>query len=157
MTPPKAGMTFMWTINEKGFIAMPFDPKEVFGKVRVPVKVTVNGHTYRSTIAGMGGPAFVPLRRSHHEAAGVETGQTVNVRIELDAEKREVKPPADLVKALKASASAWERWGELSFTHQREHVEAVEGAKKPETRARRITRAVEAIAAMKAKARKAPR
>jgi hypothetical protein len=146
-------MAFKWTINEKGFIAMPFDPIEVFGKVRVPVRVTVNGHTYRSTIAAMGGPAFVPLRRSHHQAAGVEAGQTVDVRIELDAEKREVKPPADLVKALKATPPAWDRWRELSFTHQREHAEAVVGAKKPETRARRIARAVEMIAAMKPKAR----
>jgi uncharacterized protein YdeI (YjbR/CyaY-like superfamily) len=55
-----------------------------------------------------------------------------------------VKPPADLVRALKA-ASAWERWQDLSFTHQREHVEAIEDAKKPETRVRRIERAVQMI------------
>ncbi len=56
-------------------------------------------------------------------------------------------PPADLVKALKAVPGAWDRWCELSFTHQREHAEAVEGAKKPETRARRIANAVAMVRA----------
>ena len=74
--------------------------------------------------------------------------------LELDAGKREVAPPADLVKALKAKPPAWERWRELSFSHQREHVEAVEEARRPETRARRIEAAVRMVAARPAKARK---
>ena len=127
-------------------IEIPFDPKEVFGKVRTPVKVTINSHTFRSTIARMGGQTFIPLRRSNREAAGVEGGQRVRVTLELDTEPRMVKPPADLVKALKAKAGAWQRWNELSYSHQREHVEAIEEARKPETRARRIAKAVEALA-----------
>ena len=75
-----------------------------------------------------------------------------NVRLDLDDEPRVVTPPADLVKALKAAAPAWDRWRELSYTHQREHAEAVEGAKKPETRARRVAGAVETVRAMKPKA-----
>lgn len=67
------------------------------------------------------------------------------VRLDLDTEARVIKPPADFVKALKAAPPAWERWKELSYSHQREHVEAIEGAKAPETRARRIDRAVQAI------------
>ena len=98
------------------FIPLGFDPKSVFGKVRAPVKVTLNGYTYRSTIAAMGGPPCIPLRRSNREA----------------------------VKAV----PLWERWRELSFTHQREHVEAIEGAKRPETRARRIAGAVRTIGRM---------
>ena len=70
------------------------------------------------------------------------------VRLELDTEKREVKPPADLVKALKASPAALERWRALSYTHQREHVEAIEDAKKPETRVRRIAAAVSMLMAV---------
>ena len=62
--------------------------------------------------------------------------------LDLDTEKREVTPPADFVKALKAAPTAWERWRALSYTHQREHVEAIEDAKKAETRARRIAAAV---------------
>jgi hypothetical protein len=127
------------------FIPLPFDPKEAFGKTRAPVRVTVNGYTYRSTIAAMGGPPCIPLRQSHREAAGLDGSETVDVRLELDTEKREVTPPADLAKALKAAPSVWAAWKALSYTHQREHVEAVEEAKKPETRARRIERAVQAL------------
>jgi|ERR1051325_1075080 hypothetical protein len=133
------------------FIPVPFDPKPVFGKIRAPVKVTVNGYTYRSTIAAMGGTTCIPLRKSNREAAGLEGGETVEVRLDLDEEKREVQPPADLVKALKAAPPAWERWQELPFTHQREYAEAVEGAKKAETRARRIEEAVKKIGARAAK------
>jgi hypothetical protein len=141
--------TFKTTIVRDGstcFIPLTFDPKAVFGKVRAPVKVTLNGYTYRSTIAAMGGPACIPLRKSNREAAGLAGGETINVRLELDTEPRVVKPPTDLVKALKA-ASVWDRWQELSYTHQREHAEAVTDAKKPETRARRIERAVQMIKA----------
>ena len=127
------------------YIPVPFDPKAVFGKVRAPVKVTLNGYTYRSTIAAMGGPPCIPLRKSNREAAGVQGGETLPVTVELDTEERVVKPPADLVKALKGAPQAWERWQELSYTHQREYAEAVEEAKPPGTRARRIERAVEAL------------
>jgi hypothetical protein len=140
--------TFRTTIVREGsmcFIPLTFDPKARFGKVRAPVKVTLNGYTYRSTIATMGGPPCVPLRKSHREAAGLEGGETIEVRLELDTEKRVIEPPPDLVEALKAAPPAWERWQTLSYTHQREHVEAIDEAKKPETRARRIARAVQAL------------
>lgn len=127
------------------FIPLTFDPKSVFGKVRAPVRVTLNGYTYRSTIAAMGGPACIPLRRSNREAAGLEGGETIEVRLDLDTEKRETTPPADFAKALKSAAPAWERWQALSYSHQREHVEAIQEAKKPETRARRIERATRMI------------
>ena len=127
------------------FIPVPFDPRAVFGKVRAPVKVTLNGYTYRSTIAAMGGPPCVPLRRSNREAAGLEGGETIEVRLTLDTEKREVTPPADFLRALKAAPGASEQWCELSYSHQREYVEAIEGAKKRETRDRRIATAVRAI------------
>ena len=72
------------------------------------------------------------------------------MRLELDTEKREVTPPTDLVKALKAAPPAWERWGEMSYTHQREYVDAIDDAKKPETRARRIEDAVRIVGKRKA-------
>ncbi|RPJ84281.1 MAG: DUF1905 domain-containing protein [Acidobacteria bacterium] len=145
--------TFVTTIVRDGSmcaIPVPFDPETVFGKMRAPVKVTLNGYTYRSTIAAMGGPAFIPLRKSNREAAGLQGGETIEVRVELDTEKRAVEPQADLVKALKA-ASAWDRWQELSYTHQREHVESIEEARTPATRARRIGRATAMILEMPAK------
>ena len=128
------------------YIPLTFDPKAVFGKIRAPVTVTLNGYTFRSTIAAMGGPPCIPLRKSNQAAARLDGIDTIDVRLDLDLEPRVVKPPADLVKALKA-ASAWDRWQELSFTHQREHVEAVEEAKKPDTRIRRIDRAVQMVRA----------
>ena len=127
------------------FIPLTFDPKEVFGKVRAPVKVTLNGYTYRSTIAAMGGPPFLPLRKSNREAAGLEGGETIEARVDLDTEKREITPPPDLRRALKATRGATERWNTLSYSHQKEHVEAIESAKKPETRARRIEAAIRII------------
>jgi hypothetical protein len=126
------------------YIPLTFDPKAVFGRIRAPVRVTLNGYTFRSTIAAMGGPPCIPLRKSNQEAAELDGIDTIDVHLDLDAEPRVVKPPADLVKALKA-ASAWDRWQKLSFTHQREHVEAVEDAKKPDTRLRRIERAVQIV------------
>ena len=137
--------TFQATIARDGaacFIPVPFDPRPVFGKTRAPVKVTLNGYTYRSTIASMGDGPCLPLRTSHREAAGVEEGETLQVTLELDSEKREIEPPPDLARALKAVPGAWNGWGELSYTHKREHVEAIEEARKPETRARRIAAAV---------------
>jgi hypothetical protein len=136
------------------YIPVPFDPEPLFGKVRAPVTVTVNGYTYRSTIAPMGGVTCIPLRKSNREAAGLEGGETVTVTLALDETKREVDPPADLVQALQAAPPAWDRWQEMSFTHQREYAEAVEDAKKPETRLRRIEDAVRRISARPPRKRK---
>jgi hypothetical protein len=141
--------TFKATIVRKDgmcYIPLTFDPKAVFGKIRVPVTVTLNGYTFRSTIAAMGGPPFIPLRRSNQDAARLDGITTLDVRLDLDTEPRLVRPPADLVKALK-TASVWDRWQRLSFSHQREHVDAIDEAKKPETRVRRIERAVAMVRA----------
>ena len=137
--------TFRAKIVREGsmcFIPLTFDPKDVFGKVRAPVTVTLNGYSYRSTIAVMGGPPCIPLRKSNREAAGLEGGETIDVRLDLDNEKREVIPPADFRRLLETTPGALAHWNRLSYTHQREHVEAIEGAKKPETRARRIEAAI---------------
>jgi bacteriocin resistance YdeI/OmpD-like protein/uncharacterized protein DUF1905 len=136
-------------------IPVPFDPKEAFGKVRAPVSVTLNGYTFRSTIAAMGGPLFIPFRRSHREAAGLEGTETLSVTLALDTAPRTVTPSADLLRALRA-AGALAAWKALSYTHQREHAEAIEGAKRPETRTRRIEAAVAMVAAKKPAAAKRP-
>jgi len=131
------------------FIPVPFDPKAVFGKVRAPVKVTLNGYTYRSTIAAMDGAVCIPLRKSNREAAGLAGGERVAVCIELDEEPRVVEIPAELAHAFFHEPAAAKAWEELSYTHQREHVEAIEGAKKPETRQRRIDATVRMLLARK--------
>ena len=149
--------SFKTTIVRDGsmcYIPVPFDPKPVFGKVRAPVVVTLNGYSYRSTIAAMGGTVCIPLRRSNREAAGLEGGEKLMVQLALDSEKREVEPPRDLVAALRAAPPAWDRWRELSYSHQREHVEAIEQAVKPETRARRIASAVRMVKGRPARQRR---
>ena len=138
-TPPSR--TFTVTPDDEFMIEPSFDPRAVFGKARAPVRVAINGHEYRSTIAVMGGRVFVPLRRSNREAAGVRAGEPFEVALTLATAPRTVEAPDDLRAALEA-AGLWERWQKLSFTHQREHVEAVEGAKKLETRGRRIAKCV---------------
>lgn len=127
-------------------LGIPFDPKDVFGKARAPVIVRVGPHSYRSTTFTMNGERFVPLRRSHREAAGVAAGQRVKVTLTLDDKPRVVKAPRDLLAAFR-EAGLTAAWKSLSFTHQREHAEAIAGAKKPETRARRIAACVAMIAA----------
>lgn len=154
MSKAAPGVQFTAFIARQGpgaYFDLPFDPKEKLGTLRAPVKVTINGFTFRTTVTTMGGRPWIGLRASNREAARVDEGDRVPVRVELDTEPRTVRPPADLVKALKAAPQAWDRWHELSFTHQREHAEAIEGAKKPETRERRIAAAVAALENVKAR------
>jgi hypothetical protein len=128
--------------NASVFFDVPFDPKAELGKVRAPVRVTINGFTFPTTIASMGGRTFIGLNKANREGTGVKAGQTVNVLVELDEAPRVVTVPADLKKALSKSKKAKAGWERLSYTHQREHVQAIEEAKKPETRARRIEKCV---------------
>jgi hypothetical protein len=128
------------------FIWLPLSPKAVFGKARAPVAVTINGHLFRTTTFTMGGRHFIPLNRGNRDAAGVGPGDRVDVVMAADAAPRVVKAPADLSHALDA-AGATAAWSKLSYTHQREHVEAIDDAKKPETRARRIARCVDMLGA----------
>jgi hypothetical protein len=126
-------------------IALPFDAREVFGRARAPVAVTIGKHTFRSTTASMGGVRFIPINRRNREAAGVtEETRSVDVEIALDTAPRTVTLPRDLADRLDGDLRA--AWDRLSYTHQREHVEAIAEAKRPETRARRIERTLEALA-----------
>jgi hypothetical protein len=136
------------TIYNEGswcFIPVNFDPKAAFGKIRAPVKVTLNRYTYRSTIASMRGITCIPLRRSHREAAGVVGGESIAVTIELDTEPREVELPRDLARALRANKQIMKKWQSLSYTNRRESVEAIENAKRPATRARRLAATIESL------------
>lgn len=141
---------FRWTPGDSSegrfSITLPFDPKEAFGKARVPVIVTIGGFSYRSTIAHMGGPPFVPFRTSHREAAGVVAGRDYEVELTLDEEERTVAMPEDLATAVRALPNGQATWDAMSFTHRREFVEAVADAKRPETRAKRIEKAVAFVA-----------
>jgi len=123
--------------DSMSYIPVTFDPKAIFGKIRAPVKVTVNGYSYRSTVCLMEGIMAIPLRKSNRDAAGVSNGELHQITLELDTEKRTVELPPDVHKLLK-NAKLLEAWDKLSYTNQREHVEGINQAKKPETRAGRI-------------------
>ena len=123
-------------------IPVEFDPRAAFGKARAPVSVTLNGYTFRSTIFSMHGETWIPLRKSHREAAGLEGTETLTVKIALDTAERTVDIPPELAREFKKNRAAAARWEALSFTHRREHAEAITGAKKPETRARRVANAL---------------
>ena len=113
---------------------------------RVPVVITIGEHSYRTTVTPMGGQFFVPLAAEHRNAAGVAAGQEVEVGIEVDDQPREIDVPEDLAGAL---GTAREEFDRLAYTHRKEWVRWVEEAKRPETRATRIAKTVEAIRAGK--------
>ena len=116
---------------------------------RVPVSVTINGYTYRTTIAPYTEAYFIPLSAENRSGAGVRAGEVVDVDIEPDTAPREVTVPGDLAEALDA-AGARAAFDALSFTRRKEYVVAVEGAKKPETRRARIERAVAEVSGSQA-------
>lgn len=129
------------------FFEVPFDVKKEFGKARPPVKVSVNGHSYRSTVAVYGGKYYLPVRQERREEAGLKAGDTIKVKVTLDNEVRTVTAPRELSAAFKKNVAARERWEKLSYTHKKEHADAILQAKKPETRARRIEKTLAMLAA----------
>lgn len=117
----------------------PFDVVETFGrKGRVPVKGTINGFPFRSSLMNMGDGHFLGMNAQMRAGAKCKAGDTVSVVMELDEEKRTVELPPHLKKLINADPKAKESWSKLSFTHQKEYVREIEEAKRPETRQRRI-------------------
>jgi hypothetical protein len=112
---------------------------------RPPVRVTINGYTYRNTIAVYGDEYLVGVSAEHRAGAGVEAGDEVDVDIELDTATREVTIPADLASALEADPAARRTFDGLSYSNRNYIVSQVEGAKSDETRQRRIVKSIEAL------------
>jgi len=125
-------------LNATG-IQVPAESVAALGQGKKPkVKVTVNGYTYRSTVAAYGDVFMLPLSQEHRKAAGVEAGDHVEVTLELDLEPRTVELPPDLAAALAEKPGARAAFDALSYTMRKEHVRQVETAKAQETRQRRI-------------------
>lgn len=121
------------------------------GGGRPKVVATVNGYEFRSSIARMGGSHWLGFSAERRTAAGVEGGQVLDVDVVLDTEERVIEVPADLAEALAATPGARTFWDGLSFSKKQWHVLQVEGAKTAETRARRVARSVELLAAGRAR------
>jgi hypothetical protein len=112
---------------------------------RPPVRVTINGYTYRSSVAVLGGTYMVGVSAENRLGAGVNGRDEVEVEIELDTAPREVNVPADLAAALDADPTARRTFDGLSYTLKSWHVLQATGAKTDETRQRRIARSVETL------------
>lgn len=112
---------------------------------RPPVRVTIRGFTYRSSIAVLGGEYMVGVSADNRAGAGVAGGDEVDVDIELDTQPREVSVPADFAAALEADPDARRTFDGLSYSNRSWHVLSIEGAKSDETRQRRIAKSVEAL------------
>jgi len=127
-------------------LPVPAEVVEALGSGRKPaVRVTIGGHTYRSTVATRGGVYMLPLSGENRTAAGVTAGDAVDVDVELDDQPREVAVPDDLAAALAEDDAARTAFEGLPYSHRQRHVLAIEGAKAPETRQRRVTKALEML------------
>ncbi|MEU6184582.1 YdeI/OmpD-associated family protein [Nocardia sp. NPDC047038] len=109
---------------------------------RPPVTITINGHSWKSRVALMRGRYLLGLSNANRQAAGVEIGEEIEVEVELDTEPRVVVEPPDFAEALDADPVARAAYDDLAYSRKREHVHAIESAKKPETRQRRIEKAI---------------
>lgn len=139
-------MKFHTTIRQNGNntgIEVPAEVVEALGAgKKPPVRMTLKGYTYRSSIAVMGDKYMVSLSAENRKNAGVAGGEELEVEIELDTEKREIAVPDDLQAALNADPQAKKFFESLSYSNKRRHVEPIEAAKAPETRQRRIEKSV---------------
>jgi hypothetical protein len=115
------------------------------GSKRFPVVATVNGYTWRTSVAPMGGEFLVGLSKAVREAAGVEKDSTVDVVLALDTAPREVEVPPALAEAFKIDPDARKKFDALAFTHRKEFARWIEEAKREETRARRVAQALEML------------
>jgi hypothetical protein len=132
--------------NKAGFVVPDTVVEGLGGGGNPRVTVTVDGFTYRSSIARMGERYMVGMSTERRAAAGVTVGDTYEVEVELDTAPREVEMPDDLGAALEADPAAKEFWATLSYSKQLWHVLQVTGAKKPETRAKRVATSVAMLA-----------
>lgn len=143
-------MTFRTTLVLSGKTATGIEvPAEVVESLqsgkRAAVRVTLNGYTYRSTVAVYGGVFMLPVSAEVREGAGVAAGDEVEVNLELDTEPREVEVPEDLATALTRNESASARFAALSYSNKRRLVVGIESAKTEATRARRVAKAIDEL------------
>ncbi|WP_405604728.1 YdeI/OmpD-associated family protein [Streptomyces sp. NBC_01410] len=142
-------MVFRATVEPAGNatgVEVPADVVDALGAGKRPaVVITINGHTWRSRVAAMGGRFIVGISAANRAASKVAEGDEVEVDLQLDTEPRVVVEPPDFAEALGADPQLRAAYDRLAYTHRRRHVLAIEGAKTAETRQRRIAKAIEAI------------
>jgi Bacteriocin-protection, YdeI or OmpD-Associated/Domain of unknown function (DUF1905) len=132
--------------DDRPLVVLPAEVASALGgRARIPVAGTVNGVPFRGSTMPMGdGRHCIGFRKELRDAAGVDLGDEVELEIARDDAPRTVAVPDDLAAALATDPGLREAFDAMSFTHRREHVQAIEGARRPDTRTRRIAAAVEA-------------
>jgi Bacteriocin-protection, YdeI or OmpD-Associated/Domain of unknown function (DUF1905) len=143
-------MRFTATLQDSGrgggrWIEIPFDAKAEFGEARAPVAGTVNGAEFRARLSVYGGRTYLGLRKEIREAAAIDVGDQVEVTIARDDAPREVAVPDELARALAADPDAKEVFDGLAFTHRKEYAVWIAEAKREETRARRVEKALQML------------
>lgn len=128
--------------GERPTVELPFDAKERFGKARAPVRGSVNGAEFRTTVAVYGGVYLIGFNKDVRERAGIAIGDEVEVSLARDDEPRTVDIPPALAAALAEHSEAKAAFEGLSYTHRREYARWIAEAKRDETRERRVAKAV---------------
>ena len=145
-----ATASFNSTLHQTGNNTGILVPDEVIEQLgagkRPPVVVTVNGYTYRSTVAVMGGRFMISFSSDKRAETGLAGGDPIEVALVVDTQPRTVEVPEDVAQAL-AKAGVREAFDGLAPSKQKAHVTAVEGAKAAETRSRRIEAIVAGLSA----------
>ena len=135
--------------KEAGVVAAitpPVDVPEFFGtRGRVPIRGTINGFAFRSSLMPMGGCHMMPVNKSLCRGAGAQPGDIVDVVMERDEEERTVDAPPELKRELAKSTKAQDRWAELAFTHKKEMASSISGAKQEETKKRRLAKVMQVL------------
>lgn len=127
-------------------IIPPLDVPEVFGtRGRVPVRGTINGFAFRSSLMPMGVCHMMPVNKLLRQGASANPGDIVEVVIERNVEMRTVEPPPQLKKELARSKTAQANWEKMSFTNKKEMAIAISGAKQEETRTRRLDKVMQVL------------
>jgi hypothetical protein len=128
-----------------GFYA-PFDVPETFGtRARVPVRGTINGYPFRSSLMPMGGGYCIGVNKTMREGANVKAGDEVDVVLERDTEERTMEAPPELRKELAKNKKARDKWGGLAYTVKKEMALSITGAKQEETKKRRLAKVMQVL------------
>jgi uncharacterized protein with NAD-binding domain and iron-sulfur cluster len=124
----------------------PFDIMETFGtRARVPVRGTINGFPFRSSLMPMGGCHMMAVNKTMRDGAKAKAGDTVEVVMERDDAERTVDAPNELKKELAKNKTAAARWETLAYTHKKEMANSITGAKQEETRQRRLAKVMHVL------------
>lgn len=147
-TPPSGAARFSAVLrqpagkNATGLVVPPEIIEQLGAGKKPPVRVTVNGYEYRTTIGVMSGTAMVPVSAAVRKDAGLAAGDEVDVQLVVDTSTRDVRVPEDLAAELAANPEAKRFFETLSNSLQRYHVDNIDGAKTVETRQRRVDKAI---------------